>query len=74
MIDVMPAHNALTIYLTPELNYLIPAQVASGRAQTASEVVRAGLLLLIRTDPPPSIRKAPRPFADAHASKASHGR
>jgi antitoxin ParD1/3/4 len=51
----MPAHDALTVSLTPELKRFIQAQVASGRYQTASEVVRAGLRLLTRADPAASI-------------------
>lgn len=47
----MPAKDALTVSLTPELNAFIHAQVASGRYHTASEVVRAGLRLLTRSDP-----------------------
>lgn len=47
----MPAKDALTVSLTPELSAFIHAQVASGRYHTASEVVRAGLRLLTRSDP-----------------------
>lgn len=47
----MPAKDALTVSLTPELAAFIQAQVASGRYHTASEVVRAGLRLLTRFDP-----------------------
>ena len=47
----MPAKDALTVSLTPELNAFIHAQVSSGRHQTASEVVHAGLHLLTRFDP-----------------------
>ena len=42
----MPTRN---INLTPELSDLIDAEVASGRYQNASEVVRAGLRLLERS-------------------------
>ena len=42
----MPTRN---INLTPELSELIDAEVASGRYQNASEVVRAGLRLLERS-------------------------
>lgn len=34
------------VSLTPELEAFVDSQVASGRYQTASEVVRAGLRLL----------------------------
>jgi antitoxin ParD1/3/4 len=42
----------MTVSLTPELRRFIEAQVATGRYQTASEVVRAGLRLLTQADPP----------------------
>ncbi|MFC4170308.1 type II toxin-antitoxin system ParD family antitoxin [Teichococcus aestuarii] len=48
----MPSAEAVTISLTPELRRYIDEQVASGRYQTTSEVVRAGLRLLTREDPP----------------------
>jgi putative addiction module CopG family antidote len=48
----MPASNPLTVSLTPELRRFIDVQVATGRYQTASEVVRAGLRLLTAIDPP----------------------
>lgn len=48
----MPSSDPLTVSLTPELRRFIEAQVASGRYQTASEVVRAGLRLLTMADPP----------------------
>ena len=51
----MPSSDPLTISLTPELRSFIEVQVASGRYQTASEVVRAGLRLLTRADPPQSL-------------------
>ncbi len=38
--------TSLNVSLTPELERFIAARVASGRYQTASEVVRAGLQLL----------------------------
>ena len=47
--------DPMTVSLTPELRRFIEAQVASGRDQTASEVVRAGLRLLTRLDPPRAI-------------------
>ncbi|WP_309228766.1 type II toxin-antitoxin system ParD family antitoxin [Roseomonas sp. KE2513] len=42
----------MTVSLTPELRRYIEAQVASGRYQTASEVVQAGLQPLTMLDPP----------------------
>lgn len=42
--------TSLNVSLTPELERLIFARVASGRFQTASEVVRAGLRPLIERD------------------------
>ena len=52
----MPSSDPLTVSLTPELRRFIAAQVASGRYQTASEVIRAGLRLLTKADPPQSIQ------------------
>jgi antitoxin ParD1/3/4 len=54
----MPSGDPLTVSLTPELRRFIAAQVASGRYQTASEVVRAGLRLLTMADPPRLIEPA----------------
>jgi antitoxin ParD1/3/4 len=51
----MPSSDPMTVSLTPELRRFIEAQVATGRYQTASEVVRAGLRLLTRADPPRTI-------------------
>ncbi|MDB5293060.1 MAG: hypothetical protein JWL69_4301 [Phycisphaerales bacterium] len=42
----MPARSSLNVSLTPELEKFIEGRVASGRYQTASEVVREGLRLL----------------------------
>jgi putative addiction module CopG family antidote len=42
--------TSLNISLTPELERFIAARVASGRYQTASEVVRAALRLLEQND------------------------
>jgi putative addiction module CopG family antidote len=52
---------SLNVSLTPELARFIVARVASGRYQTASEVVRAALRLLEQSDSrqdQPSLRKA----------------
>ena len=54
----MPSSDPLTVSLTPELRRFIEAQVTSGRCQTASEVVRAGLRLLTMADPPRHIDHA----------------
>jgi antitoxin ParD1/3/4 len=42
----MPKRPTTNISLTPELEAFVAARVASGRYQSASEVVRAGLRLL----------------------------
>lgn len=42
--------TSLNVSLTPELERFITARVASGRYQTASEVVRAGLRLLEQSE------------------------
>jgi antitoxin ParD1/3/4 len=42
----MPARTTLNVSLTPELNQFVQDRIATGRYQTASEVVREGLRLL----------------------------
>ena len=42
--------TSLNVSLTPELERFITTRVASGRYQTASEVVRAGLRLLEQSE------------------------
>ena len=42
----MTARTTLNVSLTPELEQFVQDRVASGRYQTASEVVREGLRLL----------------------------
>lgn len=54
----MPSADPMTVSLTPELRCFIEAQIASGRYQTASEVVRAGLRLPTRADLPHQIDAA----------------
>ncbi|MFC1458456.1 type II toxin-antitoxin system ParD family antitoxin [Microvirga arabica] len=56
--------KSLNVSLTPELTRFITARVASGRYQTASEVVRAALRLLEREEAgllPGRAAKQPRP-------------
>jgi antitoxin ParD1/3/4 len=43
--------TTLNVSLTPELDRFVAEKVASGRYQSASEVVRAALRLLERTEP-----------------------
>ena len=42
----MPVRCSMNVSLTPELERFVQSRVASGRFQTASEVVREGLRLL----------------------------
>jgi antitoxin ParD1/3/4 len=42
----MPVRTSLNVSLTPELDEFVQQRVASGRYQTASEVIREGLRLL----------------------------
>lgn len=42
----MPARASLNVSLTPELERFVQERVATGRYQTASEVIREGLRLL----------------------------
>jgi antitoxin ParD1/3/4 len=73
----MPTDQTRNVSLTAELNAFILSQVASGQYQNASEVVRAGLRLLMRqarrSEPPkPSdLEKAPRTRL---ASRGRHAR
>ena len=46
MVLAMPKSSQLTITVTPELEAFIRERVASGRFDTASDVVREGLKLL----------------------------
>lgn len=42
----MPIRTSLNVSLTPELEQFVQSRLASGRYQTASEVIREGLRLL----------------------------
>jgi antitoxin ParD1/3/4 len=42
----MPIRASMNVSLTPELEQFVQSRVASGRYQTASEVIREGLRLL----------------------------
>lgn len=44
--------STLSISLPPELSRMVAEKVASGRYSSASEVIRAGLRLLERDEPP----------------------
>lgn len=46
----MAVRTSLNVSLTPELDEFVQARVATGRYQTASEVVREGLRLLERQE------------------------
>ena len=46
----MPVRVSLNVSLTPELEQFVESRVASGRYQTASEVIREGLRLLEERD------------------------
>ncbi len=47
---MLETSKSLNVSLTPELTRFITSRVASGRYQTASEVVRAALRLLEREE------------------------
>ena len=55
------SRTTLNVSLTPALERLIIERVSSGRYQTASEVVRAGLRLLEQSEAPQGPTKAEPP-------------
>jgi putative addiction module CopG family antidote len=60
---MLETSKSLNVSLTPELTRFITSRVASGRYQTASEVVRAALRLLERAEAgllPKTMSKQPR--------------
>ena len=57
--------TSLNVSLTPELEQFILSRVASGRYQTASEVVRAGLRLLEQSEQHPTNPVPPSPVKHA---------
>ena len=75
----MPSDQTRNVSLTAELNAFIREQVASGRYQTASEVVRAGLRLLaqqVDREAPQALPRAdgrPMPRAAARGRHVRQG-
>lgn len=72
----MPTDETRNVSLTAELNSFIRAQVASGQYQNASEVVRAGLRMLMRQarrDAPQELLRPDEPRTRA-ASRGRHAR
>jgi antitoxin ParD1/3/4 len=67
---LMPKRISHNVSLTPELSRFIGGQVASGRYQTTSEVVRAALRLLQREEVPQTDEQRPtRAPRGRHAGK-----
>ncbi|ACL61018.1 type II toxin-antitoxin system ParD family antitoxin [Methylobacterium nodulans] len=54
----MPIRIAKNVSITPELDHFISTQIASGRYQNASEVMRAALRLLERWETAESRKRA----------------
>ena len=61
----MAHRTTLNVSLTPELERFIDSRVASGRYQSASEVVRAGLRLLEEEDKRKSVSFSTREELEA---------
>jgi putative addiction module CopG family antidote len=64
---VMPVRKTMNVSITPELEQFVASLVASGQYQSASEVVRAALRLLVREE---NTRNNPR-RAPEHARQES---
>ncbi len=66
--------KSLNVSLTPELATFIQARVASGRYQSASEVVRAALRLLERDEASWLARddEGTKPASDLKPNRSSH--
>jgi antitoxin ParD1/3/4 len=64
----MPNRISHNVSLTPELSRFIGGQIASGRYQTTSEVVRAALRLLQNQEIPQAEKARP-----ARAPRGRHG-
>lgn len=64
----MPIRVAKNVSITPELDRFITAQIASGRYQNASEVMRAALRLLEREETAQARMRAR--FADQNVQHA----
>jgi antitoxin ParD1/3/4 len=54
---VMPVRRTMNVSITPELEQFVLDRVASGQYQSASEVVRAALRLLVREE---TVQNSPR--------------
>lgn len=73
----MPTDQTRNVSLTVEINAFIRHQVASGQYQNASEVVRAGLRLLMkqaRRDEPKALLPGDAPQKPRAAARGRHAR
>lgn len=61
--------TSLNVSLTPAFERFIAGRVSSGRYQTASEVVRAGLRLLEQTEVPRVPTAAEPPLEEGHEAR-----
>ena len=66
--------KSLNVSLTPELTRFITSRVASGRYQTASEVVRAALRLLRRSRRFGTVKASSKRSCSTGAAGRSHPR